>query len=241
MRQWALDAGKLTSDGVAYTAAASGSLTQAANRYFVLAGANVPQYRLDELIVTIDWLTAQAIAGFDTARFPRPSGAGVRGSFLKARLVADDHDPKHTATLVTSTDMTTHPLSDDDAVYVGITAAAAPPDVNYAWTMGSNGLWAAVEKIKAAILMKRPTAISSLAITPSSGTKAAAATEQLLAIATYADGSTDDVTLVTSYSSSDTTKGTVSINGLVTAVATGSATITGVYRGATDTYALTVS
>ena len=241
MRQWALAAGTLTTDGVAFTAAASGSLTQAANKYFVLVGGNVAQYRRDELIAMIDWLTEVAIRNFDTTRFPRPSGSGVRGTFLKAKMIGTTEGMKKTHTLVTSTDMTTHPLSDNDAVYVGITAQASPPTVNYAWKMGAQGLVGAMEKIKNAILQKLPSAISSIDVQPATTTKAAAATQQLTVVATYADSSTEDITTRAAYTTSNAAKATCNSAGLITAVATGSATITATYRGQTDTCVVTVS
>jgi len=180
----------------------------------------------------------------DTTRFPRQSGAGVRGSFIKVKLIRTAIGPKKVHTLVTSTDMTTHPLSDDDAIYLGMTSSASPPTVNYTFKMGVQGIMSAVDKIKNYILQSRPDAstVSSVAMTPTTSTKAAGATQQLKLVATYADGSTADVTDAdVKWSSSDTTKGTVDYKGLVTAVATGSATITGAYRGSSATCALTVS
>ncbi len=50
-----------------------------------------------------------------------------------------------------------------------------------------------------------------------------------------------DFTYGVRYSSSDTTKATVSQNGVVTGVAAGTATITATYAGATDTAVITVS
>lgn len=78
--------------------------------------------------------------------------------------------------------------------------------------------------------------VTTLTVTPATSTKAAGSTTQL---AVDADGA--DVTAVADYSSSDETKATVSDTGLITFVATGSATITASYGGATDTCAVTVS
>ena len=83
---------------------------------------------------------------------------------------------------------------------------------------------------------------TALTVTPATTTLAAAATQQLTATATLSDGTTTaDVTSVTAWESSDDTKATVDAAGLVTAVATGSATITGTYKGQSDTCAVTVS
>lgn len=87
------------------------------------------------------------------------------------------------------------------------------------------------------------TRAASISATPATTTKAAAGTQQITTTATYADGVTEDVSADTrvTYATSDATKATVSATGLITAVATGSATITVTYQGRTDTVAVTVS
>lgn len=83
--------------------------------------------------------------------------------------------------------------------------------------------------------------VSSIAVTPTTKTLAAAATQQLVVTATWSDSSTSTVTSLASYVSSDAAKATVSSGGLITAVATGSATITATYATKTATCAVTVS
>lgn len=83
--------------------------------------------------------------------------------------------------------------------------------------------------------------VSSIAVTPSTATKAVGATQQLSVVATMADASTPNVTGEASYSSSNTAKATVTQQGLIKAVATGSATITATYGGRTGTCVVTVS
>lgn len=92
------------------------------------------------------------------------------------------------------------------------------------------------------VLFQPDSYFDSLAVTPATKTLAAAATQQLAATATLSDGTTTaDVTDATSWVSSDATKATVDAAGLVTAVATGSATITGTFKGQSDTCVVTVS
>ena len=83
--------------------------------------------------------------------------------------------------------------------------------------------------------------VTSIAVTPSTKTLAAAATWQLAVVATYSDSSTATVTSSATYSTSSGTYATVSSGGLITAVATGSATITASFGGSTGTCAVTVS
>ncbi|WP_433568060.1 Ig-like domain-containing protein (plasmid) [Nocardia sp. CA-151230] len=79
--------------------------------------------------------------------------------------------------------------------------------------------------------------VTGITVSPSTTTKAAAATQQL----TVTDNNGRNVTALATYSSSATSKATVSSTGLVTAVATGSATITATYKTFTGTCAVTVS
>ena len=60
-------------------------------------------------------------------------------------------------------------------------------------------------------------------------------TSQLKAVAQMSDGSAQDVTSLTAWSSSDTTLATVSSTGLMSAIASGAVTITGTYQGYTAT------
>lgn len=86
--------------------------------------------------------------------------------------------------------------------------------------------------------------VKSLAVTPATKTLSLAGTktQQLTATATLIDGTTTrDATADAAWSSSDTAKATVSAAGLVTAVAAGTATITGTYRGKSGTSAITVT
>lgn len=83
-------------------------------------------------------------------------------------------------------------------------------------------------------------ATASLAIT---GTQsgAASSTSQYTATLTRADASTEDVSAKAAWSTSDATKATVDAAGLVTRVATGSATITANYAGRSNTRTVTVT
>lgn len=88
---------------------------------------------------------------------------------------------------------------------------------------------------RVSIEYKKLTAISS---TPATVTLAAATTQQITNAFTPVDASNRDVT----YSTSDATKATVSASGLITAVATGEATITVTGDGGVkDTVVVTIS
>lgn len=85
-------------------------------------------------------------------------------------------------------------------------------------------------------------AIDSLAVTPATASIEEEATEQLTATATLIDAETEvDVTGDTAWESDDELIATVDAAGLVTGVADGEATITGTYRGETDTCVVTVT
>lgn len=82
---------------------------------------------------------------------------------------------------------------------------------------------------------------ASVDVTPPTTTKAALATQQLTTVIKNAGGFTIAGLVPDSYTSSDETKATVDAAGLITAVATGSATITAHYGALTDTCVVTVS
>lgn len=79
--------------------------------------------------------------------------------------------------------------------------------------------------------------VTGITVSPSTTTKAAAATQQL----TVTDSNGINRTAQATYVSSAPAKATVSASGLITAVASGSATITASYAGFTGTCAVTVS
>lgn len=80
-----------------------------------------------------------------------------------------------------------------------------------------------------------PTAsLVSIAVTPANPTVANGQTRQMTATGTYSDTSTQDLTTQVTWSSSDTSKATVSNTGLVTAVSYGSATITATSGGVSN-------
>lgn len=83
--------------------------------------------------------------------------------------------------------------------------------------------------------------VASLANTPATSSGAVASTVQLTTTATLTDTTTRDVTSVATFTTSDATKATVSAAGLVTRVATGSATITAAYGEKTATTTITVT
>ncbi len=83
--------------------------------------------------------------------------------------------------------------------------------------------------------------VNSVALTPSNPTISTVGnTQQLVATATYNDNSQVVVTNAATYSSSNTAVATVNSTGLVTAVASGNATITATYGGTSGTTVVTV-
>jgi uncharacterized protein YjdB len=105
-----------------------------------------------------------------------------------------------------------------------------------------SGTAATQEAAETAHMLSFQAEIASLAVTPAAASVVAGATEQLTATATLLDTTTTQVvTGDTEWTTSDEAVATVDAAGMVTAVAVGSATITGAYRGETDTAAITVT
>ncbi|WP_426197521.1 Ig-like domain-containing protein [Massilia sp. DWR3-1-1] len=82
-----------------------------------------------------------------------------------------------------------------------------------------------------ASLTVRPATVASLALTPAATTFQVGATGQLVATATYTDGSVVDVTRASVYTSATPTAVSVSASGLITGVAPGSSTLGASFGG----------
>jgi hypothetical protein len=85
-----------------------------------------------------------------------------------------------------------------------------------------------------------PKTLSSITVSPATATLAIAATQALTVTGTYSDATTEVLTSGVTFSTSASGVATVSVAGLVTAVAGGSATITATASGQTTTSVITV-
>ncbi len=83
--------------------------------------------------------------------------------------------------------------------------------------------------------------LQSIAITPANLTLSAGTQQQLTAVGTFSDGSTQDLTSSLQWSSSDTSKATVSSTGVLTSIAPGPVTITATNGTVSQAYSVTVS
>jgi hypothetical protein len=84
------------------------------------------------------------------------------------------------------------------------------------------------------------TALTGIALTPTSTNENNLSTTQMTATATYTGGTTQNVTSVASWTSSNTSVGTISTAGLASWLTTGSSTITGTLAGQSGTSNITV-
>ena len=93
-----------------------------------------------------------------------------------------------------------------------------------------------------ATLTVTPAVLASIAVTPTAASVAAGLTQQYMAIGTYTDGSTQNLTTTATWASSNTTVATIAASGLATARAAGSANITATSGAiASNAAALTVT
>jgi len=84
-------------------------------------------------------------------------------------------------------------------------------------------------------------AIVSIAVSPSAATVAQGSSQQYLAIGTYSDGSTQNVTTLLAWSSGTPTVAAVGSAGLAAGVSQGTATLTGTYENISASAVLTVT
>ncbi len=90
----------------------------------------------------------------------------------------------------------------------------------------------------AVVLTVTPPKLVSIAVTPSSATITAGATQQFTATGTYSDGSTGNITATVTWASANTSVATIASGGLATGVAKGSSNITASLSGITSPAAL---
>ena len=107
-------------------------------------------------------------------------------------------------------------------VIVGILTGAQIPNAAPNSVLGISGF----TYVPITVTNSTAATLLSIAVTPSNPSIVNGTTAQLTATGAYSDNSTRDLTTQVIWSSSDNTKATVSSTGLVTAIATGSTTLT---------------
>jgi uncharacterized protein YjdB len=83
--------------------------------------------------------------------------------------------------------------------------------------------------------------LSAIAISPQISSVPVNSTQQFSAIGTYADGSSRDLTTLVNWTSSSPAIATIDVNGLLTAVAAGTTTVSAALNGVTQSLIITVS
>ncbi|HVN10696.1 MAG TPA: Ig-like domain-containing protein, partial [Kineosporiaceae bacterium] len=91
------------------------------------------------------------------------------------------------------------------------------------------------------LLLVTPALLVSVSVTPASPPLPVGLTQQFTATGTYSDGTTQDLTGQVAWTSSDTTKASISGSGLATGVAAGPTTISATTSGHTGTAMLTIT
>jgi trimeric autotransporter adhesin len=134
----------------------------------------------------------------------------------------------------------------DDPKVANVSNANANPGLVTAVAIGSTSAHAALGSVNAQTTITVTAAkLVSIAITPANPTLPAGTTQALVATGMYSDGSTLDVTVSAVWSTSPASIATVSnaigTQGLATAIATGSSTVTATLNGVSGTTKLTVS
>ena len=101
--------------------------------------------------------------------------------------------------------------------------------------VGSTNITAALSGITSASALLLVAKLSSIAVTPSSpGNLVVGSKQRFIAVGTYEDGSTADISSQVTWTSSDTTVATISSVGLATGIADGNTNITAAMSGITS-------
>ncbi|HEY6272836.1 MAG TPA: Ig-like domain-containing protein [Terriglobales bacterium] len=106
---------------------------------------------------------------------------------------------------------------------------------------GSTTIQATLGSIKGSTGLTVTATLVSITVTPANPSIAAGATQQFTATGTYSDSTTQNVTSLAAWTSTNTAVATINASGLATAVSTGSTTIQATYGGFTGSTGLTVT
>ncbi|MGL5815433.1 MAG: beta strand repeat-containing protein [Aeromonas sp.] len=147
--------------------------------------------------------------------------------------------------IATYSDNTTQDISnlvDWNSSDIGVATVNLSGEVT-AVTIGSATLTGSVGSVTSnpvSLSVTNPS-VNQIDLSATASTLAAGTKTQLTAVANYSDGSSQNITGLVSWSSSDSNVATVDTSGEVTAVAPGTATITGSFGGQTSTLTITVT
>ena len=147
--------------------------------------------------------------------------------------------------IATYSDNTTQDISnlvDWNSSDIGVATVNLSGEVT-AVTIGSATLTGSVGSVTSnpvSLSVTNPS-VNQIDLSATASTLAAGTKTQLTAVASYSDGSSQNITGLVSWSSSDSNVATVDTSGEVTAVAPGTATITGSFGGQTSTLTITVT
>ena len=133
-------------------------------------------------------------------------------------------------------DSNTHqPLAMEYLVLNDTSTTSAPFTLAAGYPWAQNGAL-----FKPAVQQGPPETLSSIAVTPASQTIMTGATQQFIATGTYSDGSTQNITNVATWASSNVTVATINSTGLVTARGAGGSTISATSGETSGSTSLTV-
>lgn len=164
-----------------------------------------------------------------------PTGSDQR--FVATGIFSDNTTQDVTAQVVWSSANTTAATISNAAGSEGLATGLAPGSATISATAaGVSG---------ATVLTVTSATLQSLTVTPPNATSAVGSTRQFAATGTYSDSTTRDVTLQVTWASSNTNVATISnaagSQGLATAIAMGTTTVTAALSGSTGTATLTVT
>jgi trimeric autotransporter adhesin len=152
---------------------------------------------------------AVTAASVSSVAITPPNTALVTGGTQQYTLTATNSD-NSTTDVTPSTTWNVTPASVASISTSGLLQAAGPGSFALTATYGTFSA-AAVGTVTAS-------ALTSIAVTPATATVSSGATQQFIAIGSFADGSTEDLSKAVTWTSSNASVLTINVNGLATAV-----------------------
>jgi uncharacterized protein YjdB len=217
--------------------------------------------RLHLALVTLPAILLQACSGLPRPGSSNTSGSGAGGGSATATLTSISVTPASTSVNTSATQAFTATGHYSDNTTKDLTSTAkwsssnsgvasvSTAGVAMGVTAGSATITAASGTIQGTASLTVNSAgggasgptLTSISITPQITSIAVNTTQQLAATGSYSDGSSKDITTVVAWNSSSGVVASVDVNGLLTGVAAGSATITATLGTVTQSLAITVN
>ena len=216
-----------TTDGTVATIGASGMLTAKASGQ-CSAVAKVGTVTGSLAVVVTTALISVAITPAN------PSiAAGTQQQFIATGTYSDNSTQNLTSKVTWASSNTSVATISTTSPTMGLTSAVSAGTTTISATLGSIS--------GSTVLTVTSATVTQIAVTPANGNLTLGLTQQYTAIGTFSDSTTQDITNVVQWKSSNGSIASITVSGLATGSALGTVTISAAFGGITGSTSLTVN